>query len=145
MDQSQNPSNPTQTPPPNAGQSTPAPSAPPTQTPAAPATPSNPTPTNSTPPTSQTPPPAGNKSKKGLVIAIIVFLVLLAGAAALLFTQNPAVQTEQTVVPTTSVENNEAPTTAPTQSVEQEVDAVDTGATESSDLKEVEEEINTLH
>lgn len=152
MDQNTNPpsSNPNPATPTAPGQ-TPAatpPVTPPPGQPAGPTTPPTEGTGNANPMSSQQPgqtgttPPANN-SKKGMIIAIVVFLVLLVAAAALLLTQQATTQPEQQPVPSTSVENT-APTLAPTQSVEEEIDAVDTGASESSDLKEVEEDINSL-
>lgn len=90
----------------------------------------------------QTPPPAG-KNKKGLIAAAVIFLVLLVGTAAVLFTQNSTTQMGARTTPAPSVGNQSVPTTAP-QTIEDEVEAVDTGASESSDLKEVEKDINSL-
>lgn len=95
-----------------------------------------------TPPSGQTPPPAG-KSKKGLILAAVIFIVLLIGTAAVLFTQNQTTQMGARTTPAPAA-NQAVPSVVPTQTVEEEVEAVDPGASESSDLNEVQKDINNL-
>lgn len=141
MDQNQNPSTPNQTPPPSSSPT--QPSVPPTLG-ATPATSSNPSNPNQTP--GQTPPPAGHKSKKaGIIAAVAVFLVLFGIAAALLLPQSQNQQpATPTAVPTAAEIQTDTPNLEPTQNLQEEIDAVDTGASESSDLNEAQQEAESL-
>ena len=83
------------------------------------------------------PPPEPKKSPMMMIIFIVVILLLAGGVSAYLLMNKPSQPV--TKVPVTQ------PTATPTMSPEEkEVDAIDTGATESSDLEDVKNDVNSL-
>ncbi len=134
MDQTSPPNQNQPTPP---SQQTPPPqSMPPSQQPSQPVV-------SQTPPT--VPPQPGNKNNKGLIIGIVAGILLLLAVGAVIYIQSannkpPTVA----VTPTPVVQETPVPTQVPAVTEVQEVDNVDTGASESSDLQDVQTDINGL-
>lgn len=118
---------------------------PPTDAPVAPST-TSPMPQASTiqpvtgSPSGSTPPPTEKKKIPMIVAILVIFLIVLViGVAAYFMMNSTAPKTTSLPVAT--------PTVAPTATLtpeEEEVDAIDTGASESSDLEDVEKDINSL-
>ena len=101
---------------------------------------SGPTP-GTTPPET---PPAHPKSNMPLILGIIAIVVILAvSGGIILFSGQQAPQTAP-VAPTAAVQETPTETVSPTQTPEEEIESVDTEASDAAEVTKTQEDINGL-
>ncbi len=106
-----------------------------------------PTPPTQPPMPEATPPentPAHPKSNMPLILGIIAIVIILAvsGGIIVFSGQQPAPTTP--IIPTVAVQEKPTETVSPTQTTEEEIESVDTEASDAAEVTQTQEDINSL-